>query len=105
MRKHGIQRKLTDVQNCPLTTTLRSVAEAHGPTSLPEWSAWRGCSAWRDRAAGTGSNVTESRQHTGGLGATALVLTDDEMERVGKQAARSRHSTGCTLSPHTERVG
>ena len=57
-------------------------------------------------AAGTGSNVTRSPANTReDLGATALVLTEDEMERVGKAGERAAAARrAATLRHHTERV-
>jgi len=80
------------LKNCPFDDpVLKSVATAHGPqvTTAMVCIAWvlgRGVIV----AAGTGSNhskvVRETRED---LGATALVLTADEMERVGKAGERA----------------
>ena len=108
--KHGITAQAYwTLKNCPFDDpTLRSVAEAHGPNVTTgmvcvAWVLGRGVIV----AAGTGSNVTRIPANTReDLGATALVLTDDEMERVGKAGERAAATRrAATLSPHTERVG
>ena len=81
------------LKNCPFSDpTLLSVAAAHGPnvTSAMVCVAWvlgRGVLV----AAGSGANHTKIAENTReDLGATALVLTDDEMARVGKAGERHK---------------
>lgn len=84
------------LKNCPFTDpTLLAVAAAHGPnvTSAMVCVAWvlgRGVLV----AAGTGANHSKVPENTReDLGATALVLTADEMVRVGKVGERHRMAT------------
>ena len=96
--KHNITAQAYwTLKHCPFDDpTLRAVAAAHGPhvTTAMVCVAWvlgRGVVV----AAGTGSNAAKVPDNTReDLGATALVLTEDEMERVGRAgehaAARRR---------------
>ena len=96
--KHNITAQAYwTLKHCPFDDpTLRAVAEAHGPdvTTAMVCVAWvlgRGVVV----AAGTGSNVTKIPANTReDLGATALVLTKDEMERVGKAGERAAAARG-----------
>jgi len=91
--KHNITAQAYwTLKNCPFEDPiLLAVAEAHGAdvTSAMVCVAWvlgRGVVV----AAGTGSNVTRIPENTRqDLGATALVLTEEVLEQVGKAGARA----------------
>ena len=80
------------LKDCPYTDpTLRAVAAAHGDSVTTAmvcvaWVLGRGVLV----AAGTGSNSSTAGQFSlEDLGATALVLTEDEMAAVGKAGERA----------------
>ena len=91
--KHNITAQAYwTLKECPFDDpTLRAVAEAHGPdvTTAMVCVAWvlgRGVVV----AAGTGANVTSIPAFTReDLGASTLVLSEEEMEQVGKAGERA----------------
>ena len=91
--KHNITAEAYwTLKNCPFDDpTLAAVAAAHGPqvTTAMVCVAWvlgRGVVV----AAGTGSNHSKVAANTReDLGATSLVLSDDELTRVGEAGVRA----------------
>ena len=104
--KHNITAQAYwTLKNCPFSDpTLMAVAKAHGPdvTTAMVCVAWvlgRGVLV----AAGTGANHSKVAANTReDLGATALVLTSEEMSRVGK--AGERAAAAAAARAHRERV-
>jgi len=92
--KHNITAQAYwTLKHCPFDDpTLLDVAAGYGPDVTPAmvcvaWVLGRGVLV----AAGTGSNASKVGAHTReDLGATALVLTADEMARVGGVGERTR---------------